>query len=289
MAVGDGTMTIKTPTTSAWPSTAFLQIGQEIVKATGVTAGLTTLTISRGQYGTLAQAHSNGATYTSVGHGTYNAVCGSNGFPVNMIFTPTWQWHSAPFNGSLCSGVSTSFSTGGTGLDFAGQTYQVAAVSVTPVPNETNATAANQVAYSVALGSQGYQFTGLKSLAGSGAGITTGPNSGTTAGHITTFSGTTGQIQDSGATLGSITALAGTTGSIGGAALTPGQCASGTVAVAGATTSMVVVASPSGGISPGSGFVWQAYVNAPGSVTVQVCALVAGTPAATPYNVRVIQ
>jgi hypothetical protein len=289
MAIGDGTMTIKTPTTSAWPSTAFLQIGQEIVKATGVTAGLTTLTISRGQYGTLAQAHSNGATYTSVGHGTYNAVCGSNGFPVNMIFTPTWQWHSAPFNGSLCSGVSTSFSTGGTGLDFAGQTYQVAAVSVTPVPNETNATAANQVAYSVALGSQGYQFTGLKSLAGSGAGITTGPNSGTTTGHITTFSGTTGQIQDSGATLGSITALAGTTGSIGGAALTPGQCASGTVVVAGATTSMVAVASASGGISPGFGFVWQAYVNAPGSVTVQVCALVAGTPAATTYNVRVIQ
>jgi hypothetical protein len=59
--------------------------------------------------------------------------------------------------------------------------------------------------------------------------------------------------------------------------------------VAGATTSMVAVASASGGISPGFGFVWQAYVNAPGSVTVQVCALVAGTPAATTYNVRVIQ
>jgi hypothetical protein len=289
MTSGDGIMTISKPTTSAWPATAYLQIDQEIVKATGVTAGLTTLTITRAQYGTLAQAHSNGATYTSVGHGSFNAGCGSNTFPVNMPFTPSWQWRSGPFNGALCSGLSTSFSTGGTGTDFTGQTYQIAAVSVTPVPNETNATAANQVAYSVALGSQGYQFSGLKSLAGSGAGITTGPNSGTITGHIATFSGTSGQIQDSGTTLTGITPLSGTTGSIGGSALAAGQCASGTVSISGATTGMAVAASPAGGTTAGAGFTWQGYVNAPGSVTVQVCAVVAGIPTATTYNVRVVQ
>lgn len=285
MTAGDTSMTITTPTTSAWPSTAYLQIGQEIVKATGVTAGQTTLTIVRAQYGTLAQSHSSGTTYTSAAHGAFNATCGSNTFPINMPFTPAWHWYSAPFNGSVCSGVSTSFATGSTGSDFAGQTYQIAAVSVTPIPNTTNATAANQVAYSVGLGSQGYQFTGLKSLAGTGSGITTGPTSGTVANHVSTFNGTTGQIQDGGAGM----PLAGTSGSIGGAALNAGQCASGTVSISGATTSMAVAVSPAGGTSPGAGFVWQGYVNASGSVTVQVCALSAGTPAATSYNIRVIQ
>jgi hypothetical protein len=83
--------------------------------------------------------------------------------------------------------------------------------------------------------------------------------------------------------------LAGTTGSIGGSALTAGSCATGTVSIPGATTSMAVVVSPAGGTSPGTGFVWQGYISSPGTVVVQVCAMLAGTPAATGYNVRVIQ
>jgi hypothetical protein len=82
--------------------------------------------------------------------------------------------------------------------------------------------------------------------------------------------------------------LAGTSGSIGGSALAAGQCASGTVAVAGATTSMTAVASAAGGTDPGDGFDVRATVTGSGSVLVRVCALVAGTPAATTYNVRVL-
>lgn len=83
--------------------------------------------------------------------------------------------------------------------------------------------------------------------------------------------------------------LSGTSASIGGTALAGGACASGTVAVTGATTSMAVVVSPAGGTSPGTGFIWHGYVSSSGTVTVQVCAVVAGTPAAATYNVRVIQ
>ena len=46
------------------------------------------------------------------------------------------------------------------------------------------------------------------SVAGSGAGLVTGPTSATTAGHVVTEQGTTGQIQDSGTALSSLAPLA---------------------------------------------------------------------------------
>ncbi len=81
--------------------------------------------------------------------------------------------------------------------------------------------------------------------------------------------------------------LAGTTGSIGGSALTAGGCASGTATITGATTSMVPKSSPN--TYPGDGMVWESYMSAANTVTVKVCAVTAGTPAASTYNVRVIQ
>jgi hypothetical protein len=84
----------------------------------------------------------------------------------------------------------------------------------------------------------------------------------------------------------SLLPLAGTTGSIGGSALAAGVCASGTVNMAGATTSMAVVATPAA--YPGDGMDWKAYVSSTGVVTVKVCAVIAGTPTAGAYNVRVI-
>jgi len=81
--------------------------------------------------------------------------------------------------------------------------------------------------------------------------------------------------------------LTGTTGSIGGSALVAGACTSGTVAVAGSTTAMAVPTSPA--IYPGDGMFWHAYVSTAGTVTVKVCASIAGTPTASTYNVRVIQ
>lgn len=87
------------------------------------------------------------------------------------------------------------------------------------------------------------------------------------------------------------TALAGTTGSIGGGALLAGACASGTATVTGATSSMAVAVSPNG--DPDSnlatGIAFYAFVSATNTVTVRVCAIVAVTPTARTYNVRVLQ
>jgi len=81
--------------------------------------------------------------------------------------------------------------------------------------------------------------------------------------------------------------LSGTTASIGGSALAAGACSSGTASVTGATTSMSVVATPA--TYPGDGNFWEGYVSSAGTVTVKVCASVSATPAASVYNVRVLQ
>lgn len=81
--------------------------------------------------------------------------------------------------------------------------------------------------------------------------------------------------------------LSGTSGSIGGGALIAGQCASGTATVTGATTSMVALTDPN--TYPGDGTIWDAQVTSSNTVTVKVCAIIALTPAASTYNIRVLQ
>jgi hypothetical protein len=81
--------------------------------------------------------------------------------------------------------------------------------------------------------------------------------------------------------------LTATSTSIGGGALAAGACASTTVATTGATTAMVAEASPV--TDPGTGNLWQAFVSAADTVTVRVCAVAAGTPTASVYNIRVIK
>jgi hypothetical protein len=80
--------------------------------------------------------------------------------------------------------------------------------------------------------------------------------------------------------------LKGTSTSIGGGALLAGACATTTVAIVGATTAMSVGSAPV--TYPGAGNYWQAWVSSAGTVTVAVCAAVAGTPTASTYNLRVI-
>lgn len=84
-------------------------------------------------------------------------------------------------------------------------------------------------------------------------------------------------------------ALLGVTASIGGGALAAGACATGgTVApMLGADTTMAVEASPVS--DPGGNYIVRANVTSANTVTVRVCAILAGTPAATTYNVRVIE
>lgn len=80
--------------------------------------------------------------------------------------------------------------------------------------------------------------------------------------------------------------LSGVTASIGGTALAAGGCSWGTATVTGVTsTSQVPVAAPT--TFPGAGFYWSAYASSANTVTVGVCAIVAGTPIASTYNVVV--
>jgi hypothetical protein len=123
-----------------------------------------------------------------------------------------------------------------------------------------------------------------KGLAGTGAGIPTGPTVSSTD-HIATFADNSGTMKDSGITIAPN--FAALSGSIGGGALTAGTCASTVVGVTGATSSMSVSVTP--GTYPGDAFYWRGYVSSSNNVTVSVCAAVAGTPTASTYNVRVIQ
>lgn len=84
-------------------------------------------------------------------------------------------------------------------------------------------------------------------------------------------------------------ALRGSSGSIGGGALAVGSCASGTARITGATSQMVptTVAATKGapGFSARGAFQVNAQVTAPDTVTVNVCAILAGTPTASNYIV----
>lgn len=85
--------------------------------------------------------------------------------------------------------------------------------------------------------------------------------------------------------------LTATTTAIGGGALLAGACATGTVTVAGATTSQTASVSPAAGIDPTNGGVLgvsiSARVSSANTVTVSVCSPIAGTPTSATYRVVV--
>jgi hypothetical protein len=84
----------------------------------------------------------------------------------------------------------------------------------------------------------------------------------------------------------------GVTGSLGGSALAANACSLGTVASIGASaTSRIIVTpntDPNGYSNTSATFWWYGVFSGAGGVTVKVCALAAGTPPATTYNVTVI-
>jgi lysophospholipase L1-like esterase len=85
--------------------------------------------------------------------------------------------------------------------------------------------------------------------------------------------------------------LAGTTGSIGGSALLVNNCSTGTATVTGVSSAMTIQVTPvtDPNASTTQDYDWYGYMSGANTVTVKVCALVAGTPGATTYNVRAIQ
>ena len=82
--------------------------------------------------------------------------------------------------------------------------------------------------------------------------------------------------------------FAGVSASLGGSALAAGARAVVSVTVPGARTHMAVEVSPAGGVDPGAGVVWSGRVTADDTVQVSVTAIVAATPVAATYNVRVL-
>lgn len=80
--------------------------------------------------------------------------------------------------------------------------------------------------------------------------------------------------------------LSGVSASIGGAALTAGQVATAAVTVQGAVVGQTVSVTPN--TYPGDGVVWDGYVSAANTVTVRITAVVAVTPTASTYNIRVL-
>lgn len=78
-----------------------------------------------------------------------------------------------------------------------------------------------------------------------------------------------------------------TSASIGGTALAAGACSTTATTVTGAAVGMAVIGTPN--TYPGAGNVWNSYVSAANTVTTEVCAIVAATPVASTYNIRVLQ
>lgn len=82
--------------------------------------------------------------------------------------------------------------------------------------------------------------------------------------------------------------LSATTGSLGGSALVAGQCVTTTVTISGASVANNgIVVTP--GLDPGNGFFWSGYISGTNTITVKLCAAVAGTPTATTYVVKMMQ
>ena len=204
MAAADTSMTVATPTTSSYASGGCFQVDQEVVCYSGaLTAGTTTIAVTRGQYGTLAQAHGSGATLASVGTGSMSAGCNGTTYSnTAVVFGAAWSYWQAPFSAQNCSGYATSIKLSSANGP-TGQTYKIAAVQIAQSVTLPAAAAANQVPLSVNAGSNQYPWTGTKAIAGSGAALTTGPAS-STSGNVATFTGSAGQVQDSGTALSAL-------------------------------------------------------------------------------------
>ena len=89
--------------------------------------------------------------------------------------------------------------------------------------------------------------------------------------------------------MGAPAPLTGTTGSIGGGALLAGATTSGTATITGATVGMACIAQASDGTNVVAlGAQVECTVTAANTVTVNVSALIALTPPAKTYTIRVI-
>lgn len=97
--------------------------------------------------------------------------------------------------------------------------------------------------------------------------------------------GTTGATGSTGATGPAGTQLTGTTNAFGGSLLAVGACASGTATVTGSIVGRPVEVGRADGAFIGGGFTVRGDVITAGTVTVNLCATVLGTPPSKAFNV----
>ena len=260
-------ITLNNATTSAWGSSGYLMVDQEVMAYSGVSAGQTTVTVTRAKISTLGQAHSSGATVMLIGNGQLQVVCnGTMVSATDVFFAPTYTAFSSDFPAQKCSGYATELAYVANVGGGTGQQHNIAQVQISPQSSALNVPgAANLVPISGVQANAwntAYAYNSSMPLVGGGSSIVTG---------------SVGMP------------LSATTGSIGGSALAAATCTSGTASVTGATTGMVAAASPVA--YPGDGISWRAYISTAGTATVKVCNDTAGaiTPTASAYNVRVVQ
>jgi len=152
----------------------------------------------------------------------------------------------------------------------------------TPVPGATGyaifystSTPGAENAYQIATTTNAFDFTS-----------TSTPTYATPPGFPTAFAvqltNGTNPIQVNGI---NVSPLATTTAALGGGALGAGKCATATstLAVGSVSSSTVFLTTPQ--TYPG-GYDWNSYALSSTTIVTQVCALIAGTPVSTAYNVR---
>ena len=79
------------------------------------------------------------------------------------------------------------------------------------------------------------------------------------------------------------------TPSLGGGSLAAGACATVTSSIDSSVTSSTAAFITTPQNYPGAGFWWDSYLSSSSVVTTRVCAVVIGTPTATPYVVKIIK
>lgn len=203
---------------------------------------------------------------------------------------------NCPPSPSSCSDVSyyyNLFTFVGSGGDNYARYYPSANRMVWNGTQSFDSGLSNNYAFEITNGSFINYEIGFAGMTGSGAYVPLIQTSTTpTVGDLVEFSNATYEccgLVDTGVAATSVIPLTGTSSSLGGSALALNSCASTTVTVTGATSSMGVIVTPaSDPNSTSQSYDWYGTVTSTNTVTVKLCAIVAGTPSATTYNVRVI-
>lgn len=141
---------------SSWQANGFFIVDQEILGYSGTpSVGTTSFTCTRGNFGTLAQAHNNGATVASIATGQWITKCNSldvsNGRGNSQPIYGSWTQVLQAFAGQGCSGLTPQFNLAALNAP-TGQVVKIANLQLVSLAGVQPApTAAGQCQTSVAL------------------------------------------------------------------------------------------------------------------------------------------